>query len=96
MKRQTITGTLRTIIHDLGYKEAQPNYSDVYSYNRISVKFYNLLLNDKEKEILKERMEKEGFKYNRISEVSQWLFNIKTRRFECTEKNSTRFCFYNK
>ena len=82
MKTGTVTGEIKRILKDLGVNYGS-TFSDSYGENRVGVKFCRVFLDEKQKQIVKERMEGQGFTFHFIREnQNSWAF-----------WNGTRFCF---
>ncbi len=102
MRKNSITRALRVILtKDLG-KTIDFVFSDNYGFptqternylikttgKRVGVKFSKVWLDDKEKEVVKSKMEEKGFIYHFINENN----NCNSRCYG-TLYNGTRFCF---
>lgn len=85
MKKGTVTGEIKRILNDLGVKFSS-TFSDSYGENRVGVKFCKVYLDEKQKQIVKEKMEEKGFTFHFIKENVNGYFCF----------NGTRFCFTKK
>jgi hypothetical protein len=82
MKKGTVTGEVKRILKDLGVHYGFV-FSDRYGENRVGAKFCQVYLTDEQKQVVKEKMEQQGFTFHFIKEnVNSWTF-----------WNGTRFCF---
>ena len=63
MKKQTVTGSLRKIINELGLIE-KIRFSDTRKNNRVGVKFVGIFLTKDQQEIVKTKMQELGFEYH--------------------------------
>lgn len=91
MRKNTVTGELKSIFNELGIKYGGC-YSDTYTLKngsdvnlkRVGVKFINVYPTQEQINIIKDKMSEKRFIYNFIRENSSTsLYNT----------NGTRFCF---
>jgi hypothetical protein len=82
MKKGTVTGEVKRILKDLGIHYGI-TFSDKYGETKVGAKFCQVYLTDEQKQIVKERMEEQGFTFHFIRE------NQNSYSFW----NGTRFCF---
>lgn len=82
MRKGTVTGEIKRILKDLGVAYGS-TYSDPYGDGRVGAKFCGVYLTEEQKQVVKDKMEQQGFVLHFIKE------NTNGYRFS----NGTRFCF---